>query len=286
VSYKVTKIVSRARLPRSLRCSRPVAKLVLLALADKADDDGRNAWPSVATIAEDAEVSTKTASKMLAALVSANLITEQRPPTQHRPRTYELNLKGLTHPPATNPRSELHEETATASSVHLNAQLGTFERPARNARSDDPVLDPIQILKDTDARAREDGAVVPDAIESGVERMRGPQQRLSAEPGVARPRGASHRSHAHCGRICLPSALFDEFTRRRNHLDADLELRDWAQEVEHEWASFEGEPGDAYDFWRARYSERWPTAPEAAGPSRGVAATIAAAQEIFRGGRS
>lgn len=73
-----------------------------------------------------------------------------------------------------------------------------------------------------------------------------------------------HRKHAHCGRVCLPAALFGEFERRRNHDNANRELRDWAMEVEREWGpggSKSGlEPGDVYDFWKARYAERWPAA--------------------------
>lgn len=75
----------------------------------------------------------------------------------------------------------------------------------------------------------------------------------------------SHRSHAHCGRVCLPAALFGEFVRRRNHLNADREIRDWALVVDNEWseggAHAADEPGDAFDFWKARYEERWPATP-------------------------
>jgi DNA-binding transcriptional regulator YhcF (GntR family) len=66
---------------------RPEAKGILLALADRADEAGGNAWPSVATMAAEAEVSVRTAQKVLAELASAGLIEEQARPTQHRPRT-------------------------------------------------------------------------------------------------------------------------------------------------------------------------------------------------------
>lgn len=70
----------------------------------------------------------------------------------------------------------------------------------------------------------------------------------------------SHRKHAHCGRVCLPAPLFGEFVRRRNHDNADGEIRDWAMEVETAWGDRPDEPGDPYEFWKARYSEKWPTA--------------------------
>ena len=76
----------------------------------------------------------------------------------------------------------------------------------------------------------------------------------------------SHRTHAHCGRVCLHASQFDEFVRRRNHPDADREIRDWALTVEREWGPAgpraREEPGDPFAFWKARYAEQWPaTAP-------------------------
>lgn len=76
-----------------------------------------------------------------------------------------------------------------------------------------------------------------------------------------------HRKHAHCGRVCLPASLFDEFVRRRNHADADMEIRDWALTVEREWGTESrhagDEPGDPFEFWKARYADHWPTATHA-----------------------
>jgi hypothetical protein len=72
----------------------------------------------------------------------------------------------------------------------------------------------------------------------------------------------SHRAHAHCGRVCLHATLFGEFVRRRNHPNADRELRDWALQVDREWSDGgprgHVEPGEPFEFWRARYDERWP----------------------------
>lgn len=76
------------------------------------------------------------------------------------------------------------------------------------------------------------------------------------------PLHASHRTHASCGRVCVPAALHGEFVRRRNHDGADKELRDWYLVVDQQWS--EGgefgtvEPGDAFVFWKARYAEKWP----------------------------
>lgn len=68
-----------------------------------------------------------------------------------------------------------------------------------------------------------------------------------------------HRTHAECGRVCLPAFLFSEFVRRRGTPDADAVVRQWAGEVLVAWRERAEEPGDALAFWRARYDERWPS---------------------------
>jgi hypothetical protein len=68
-----------------------------------------------------------------------------------------------------------------------------------------------------------------------------------------------HRDHVICGRTCLHVGLFSEFVRRRNHAEADAEIRTWAGEVEEQWRDRPEEPGDPFDFWRRRYDEKWPS---------------------------
>lgn len=63
--------------------------------------------------------------------------------------------------------------------------------------------------------------------------------------------------------MCLHASLFGEFVRRRNHEDADREIRQWAQRVIVEWTTGShkaDEPGDAFDFWKAQYASHWPSA--------------------------
>lgn len=95
MAYSVTALVRRCRLPATMRC-RPLAKLVLLSLADRCDDDGRGAWPSLATIAAESEVEGgRTIATRLRDLAAVGLIVEQAPPRQHKPRTWALNLDAL-----------------------------------------------------------------------------------------------------------------------------------------------------------------------------------------------
>lgn len=79
------------------------------------------------------------------------------------------------------------------------------------------------------------------------------------------PLHTSHRTHAACGRICVPADLHSQFVRARHHDGADKELRDWYLAVDDEWtigAKREANPGgNDFAFWRARFAERWPPEP-------------------------
>ncbi len=73
----------------------------------------------------------------------------------------------------------------------------------------------------------------------------------------------SHHKHAICGRVCLHASLFNDFVRRRNTPNADQEIRAWAAGVIDAWTTgvFQAtEPGDSFEFWKARYAETWPMA--------------------------
>jgi uncharacterized protein YdaU (DUF1376 family) len=92
---------------------------------------------------------------------------------------------------------------------------------------------------------------------------------VSASPSVERthrqggaPIHTSHRSHAACGRVCVPAVLHTKFVQARNHDGADAELRAWYSDVDLAWtvgAYRDESPGaDDFAFWRARFDERWP----------------------------
>ena len=94
MTWRVQMLVRDARLPRSVK-RRPEVKAVLLALADKCLPDGTNARPAVATIAAEVEISVRTVHACLATLRDLNLIAEQAPPRQHKPRVWRLNLPAI-----------------------------------------------------------------------------------------------------------------------------------------------------------------------------------------------
>ena len=84
---------------------KPVPKLVLMALADAADDQG-TCWPSVATIANKVGVSTRTVRRVMQALTSCELLTAEpryRGDGSCSSNRYRLSLEGVTicHRPLT-----------------------------------------------------------------------------------------------------------------------------------------------------------------------------------------
>jgi hypothetical protein len=92
VSRYVTDVIRIMRLPRPMK-RRPATKGVLDALGERCNDEGFGAWPSVATIAGESEISERTVDACLRALQKKKFISEQAPPNHHRPRTWRLNLK-------------------------------------------------------------------------------------------------------------------------------------------------------------------------------------------------
>jgi len=66
------------------------SKLVLLKLADCADDDGRNAFPSVARVARECGLGERTVQRILATLVTGGYLVIDQPATRHRPTVYRV----------------------------------------------------------------------------------------------------------------------------------------------------------------------------------------------------
>jgi hypothetical protein len=120
MSLLVTRLVRCARLPLSLS-QRPTSKGLLLALADDCRDDGSHAFPSRITLAREVEVSGRTVDAHLKILSMLGLIVEQAPPTQHRPRTWRLDLAricALADPQAVATLSESERQLVATLTNH------------------------------------------------------------------------------------------------------------------------------------------------------------------------
>lgn len=69
---------------------QPAQKLVLLKLADCANDDGRNAYPSVGLLSDACTMSRRTVQRVLADLVESGHLVVDIEATHHRPTTYRV----------------------------------------------------------------------------------------------------------------------------------------------------------------------------------------------------
>lgn len=96
MSVKVMSLVWEMDLPTS-------EKMVLLVIADHADDQGENAWPAVATIARKASLSDRQTQRMIKQLTNLGLISVEKQAggrremrDDRRPNRYTLHLNGVT----------------------------------------------------------------------------------------------------------------------------------------------------------------------------------------------
>lgn len=94
MSYWVTKLVRCIRLPRTMK-HRPVAKGVLLSLADDCHDVTLCAFTSRTTIAREVEISPDTVDAHLQALRAHGLISKVAGYRQHRPNTWSPQLPAI-----------------------------------------------------------------------------------------------------------------------------------------------------------------------------------------------
>ena len=129
-------------------------KMLLLAIADHADDDGDNAWPSKARLAKKVGLSENRIRQMLRRLEADGWITTDRQqggthrtPSDRRPNLYRVVMdeRGLTHEP---PRGLTHDaprglthEPLTISSTSSTSIGGDSDTESPRKRKADPLFD-------------------------------------------------------------------------------------------------------------------------------------------------
>jgi DNA-binding transcriptional ArsR family regulator len=115
-------------------------KMVLLVIADHANDDGTNAWPGIATIARKTSISERSVQRHLKALEDANLITitKQGGGNKHtrndrRPNRYDVNLKVLKAITWADPEDDhgVTDETPAKSHGVTNERNGVTDETSR-----------------------------------------------------------------------------------------------------------------------------------------------------------
>ena len=217
MSFKVTQLVRDARLPRTVK-RRPLVKAVLSALADRCDDQGLNAWPALATIAGESEIGTRTTQRCLDTLRELNLIDEQEPPRQHRPRTWLLRLdkiaalSGLQHDARLSPSATQDPACLTSSAARRTTQEQVPEAHIRTPDLQVASPDPHIFNSDTHAGAKEQSfeqsfepslepsvrarPIENEIAESDEQVRRRHLESMRARLGIRRARGADRRHSA------------------------------------------------------------------------------------------
>ena len=113
--------------------------LLLLALADFADDAGGNVFPSVDKMAEKTRASRRTVQRNLRQLVADGVLVEVRPATRNFPAEYLIALEALQTTPEDKGRQSDTPQDQGRRPVHSGASSATNEGrhgDAQNVNSD------------------------------------------------------------------------------------------------------------------------------------------------------
>lgn len=154
MSVRVMAIVWGWKLPA-------VEKLVALKLADCANDSGENAFPALATIADECGLSRRGVQGVLDRLEQRGLVAVQAEHTNRRPTTYRVNLDAVVRdaPDASLEVHDVHPGDAPAAplEVHVVHPRGAPGSPLE-VHGVHPIRQvPVRDPSDTHQRAREAG---------------------------------------------------------------------------------------------------------------------------------
>lgn len=207
-------------------------RLVLLAIADRANDEGRDAWPSVENIATKARMDVRTVQRSLRRLEAlGELKLDRRRGSSTR---YTVVMRPGARDLAA-PRPPLPEGPPDPRQSVTPGNLPGWH-PCHPTPGNLPG-DPSSTSKNPETQTSE----VRPAGSTLVE--------------------AKHRHHAQCGRVCVPETLHRELMRKLGgpRESADATLRAWYREVCAAWSTepLVSQPigDDDFKFWRTRFSE-------------------------------
>ena len=151
-----------------------IQKLVLVALADYADNQGGSVFPAVATLARKCGIDETTCRRALRRLEGDGWIVVVREARQHRPRTYRLQLRPGNAPPL---------DVSRAGATHVRAGAVPTQRGRSAPQS---VIDPSKNQEGGAVADSEQGSTTPAEAKATVEAM---LLRTSIEAGPAQRRG-------------------------------------------------------------------------------------------------
>lgn len=221
MSLQITIVVRQLRLP-------PPEKAVLLALADRADKDGNDAYPSISTLCHETGYGERTVQKALGKLQKDHRLiamTAEADYGKRRPRTYRILLENITSETATPapdaPVQDTHPRTRCTGAGDAPVQE---VRPTPAPDAPEPVLEPVQNKNRGKVRERKADQAVGESAKRGT-RM-DPNFRLP----LAWREWAGKRWADKTRTSGVPPPDFDSQAERfrDNHLAKGTVSKDWA----------------------------------------------------------
>lgn len=222
---------------KTAQVSDPHAKLVLIALADHAGDDGTNAWPSQKTMAEYAGASDRTVRRKLEELeedgwirrgdqtIVAHLRGDRRPVVwdlgyaPQRPAADDIDD---TEEAGEDPSDEGHDRTESpAGTTGQRVRPDKNDRHGRTLLSDKPSLEPTNSSREVTTSRHDQSR--PSLQEHQGKRLAHPERcrrhQDTEAPGPCGPCGAARRTHQ-------DQVQADELAIRRRHAKEQREARE------------------------------------------------------------
>jgi hypothetical protein len=132
VSFKVTNWVwARSE-------SRNGARLVMLALADRADDNG-SAWPSIDDLAERTKLSPRAVQKGITNLVELGELEVDNGGGRHRSNRYRITPKPRTSDGVTDQKPRTSDGVSSEETPNFAPETPNFEAETPNSATQNPV---------------------------------------------------------------------------------------------------------------------------------------------------
>lgn len=118
--------------------SRNGARLVMLALADRADDNGF-AWPSIDDLAERTRLSRRAVQKGIAALIESGELKVENGGGRHRSNRYQITPKPCTSDGVTREEPRTFDGVSTSETAHSAHETANFATETANFAHGNPV---------------------------------------------------------------------------------------------------------------------------------------------------
>ncbi|GGQ83486.1 helix-turn-helix domain-containing protein [Streptomyces flaveolus] len=132
--------------------SRNGARLVMLALADRADDNGF-CWPSIDDLAERTKLSPRAVQKAIAVLAELGELDVENGGGRHRSNRYRIVPKPRTSDGVTDQEPRTNDGVSTEETPHFAPETPNFEAETPNFETGNPVQSsPEPVIEPTENR--------------------------------------------------------------------------------------------------------------------------------------